>query len=195
MPPMLVRAASLAVAVAACSHSSLARSQSQATAWMDQPKLAAWNQPDRGIVKAPQDAGSLGARCGTLARPPESTQDKSLREAGWDLVGAYQGGWQVLVIAAAGGYDGMCRPRQYQHFVFVRGGFVGTLSPQLMDSRTDGALSRVFIEGAGRITAEYLRYRANDALCCPSRTTSVVFEISKDPAPVVRPVSASTRAN
>src|SRR5688572_14651692 len=195
MPPMILRAASLAVAVTACGHPWVARSQSQATAWMDEPKPAEWNEPSRAIVKAPQGAGASDARCRTLARPPELTQDKRLRDAGWDLVGAYQGGWQVLVIAAAAGYDGMCRPRRYQHFVFVRGGFVGTLSPQLMDSRTDGALSRVLLGDAGRITAEYLRYRPNDALCCPSRTTSVVFEISKDAAPVVRPVSASTRAN
>ena len=85
----------------------------------------------------------------------------------------------------------MCRPRQYQDFVFVKGEFVGTLSAQAMDSRADGALSRVSPQSAGRLTAEYERSAATDPLCCPSRTTHVVFEIAKDSA-VVQPASAST---
>lgn len=93
----------------------------------------------------------------------------------------------------------MCRPRQYQAFVFVRGLFVGTLSPQLMDSRTDGALSEVSLQSATLLTAQYLRYATTDALCCPSRTTSVIFEIATFPSqsnrPQVRPVSASTSIN
>ena len=60
-----------------------------------------------------------------------------------------------------------------------------------MDSRTDGALGRVFLQSANRLTAEYARYAASDPLCCPTRTTSVIFDIAND-APVVRPVSAST---
>jgi hypothetical protein len=99
--------------------------------------------------------------------------------------------WQILVIRGTVGYDGMCRPLQYQDFVFVRGAFAGTLSPHAMDSRTDGALSRVFLQSESRLTAEYQRYAAADPLCCPSRTTTVVFDITRD-APVVRPVSAST---
>ena len=114
-----------------------------------------------------------------------------MRERGWDLVGAFQGGWQVLVIRATAGYDGMCRPRQYQDFVFVRGQFAGTLSPTVMDSRTDGALDRVFVQSASRLTAEYARYAAKDALCCPSRRTITSFDIANDP-PVLRPVSTST---
>ena len=85
----------------------------------------------------------------------------------------------------------MCRPRQYQEFVFVRGIFAGTLSPVPMDSRTDGALGRVTIPAADRVQAEYSRYGATDPLCCPSRITTVVFEIEKQP-PVLRAESAST---
>jgi hypothetical protein len=44
--------------------------------------------------------------------------------------------------------------RQYQDFLFVRGVFAGTLSPQPMDSRTDAALERVFLWSAARLTAE-----------------------------------------
>jgi hypothetical protein len=91
----------------------------------------------------------------------ELEQDRRVQGQGWDLVGAYQGGWQLLVIQGTAGYDGMCRPRQYQGFVFVRGAFAGTLSPRPMDGRTDGALSRVLLADK-RITAEYVRYTADD---------------------------------
>jgi hypothetical protein len=77
-----------------------------------------------------------------MARPPQTEEDKRLRDQGWDLVGAFQGGWDILVIRGTAGYDGMCRPRQFQDFVFVRGAFAGTLSPRVMDSRADGALAR-----------------------------------------------------
>jgi hypothetical protein len=49
----------------------------------------------------------------------------------------------------------------------------------------------VFLQGNSRLTAEYDRYAATDPLCCPSRTTSVVFDIAGD-RPVLRPESAST---
>jgi hypothetical protein len=75
--------------------------------------------------------------------------------------------------------------------VFARGIFAGTLSPHPMDSRTDGALNRVTIHADGRVQAEYARYGAKDPLCCPSKITTVVFEIEKEP-PVLKPVSAST---
>jgi hypothetical protein len=60
-----------------------------------------------------------------------------------------------------------------------------------MDSRTDGALGRVTVSTDGRVHAEYSRYGATDPLCCPSKITTVVFEIEKEP-PVLEPVSAST---
>ena len=118
-----------------------------------------------------------------------------LRDRGWDLVGAYQGGWQTVVIRGTASYDGMCRPRQFQDFVFVRGVFAGTLSPQPMDSRTDGALGRVWLQNNGRLTAEYQRYAASDALCCPSRATTVVFDFANDDRPVVRPLSSTAQAH
>jgi hypothetical protein len=110
------------------------------------------------------------------------------------LVGAYHAGWHVVVMLGTAGYDGMCRPWQYQGFVFVRGPFAGTLSPELMNSRMDGALSEVALENDRRLTVQYLRYAAQDPLCCPSRTTNVEFEISAT-GRTVRPVSASTSPN
>ena len=163
--------------------------QKKAPSWLDAAKPPSWNEPGASIPAAPKVEES-DPRCKEQARPPQLDEDKRVRDQGWELVGAFQGGWQTLVIRATAGYDGMCRPRRYQDFVFVRGVFAGTLSPQPMESRTDGAISRVFLRSGGRLTAEYARYTAKDPLCCPSSSTSVEFEIASDP-PVVRPVSTS----
>jgi heat shock protein HslJ len=161
---------------------------------LDNPKSALWNTPGQPIPSAPKSQGTADARCRDASRPAQLPEDRQVRDRGWDLVGAYQGGWQIVVIGGGAGYDGMCRPRQYQEFVFVRGAFAGTLSPRPMESRTDGALSRVSLQSATRLTAEYARYAESDALCCPSRTTRVTFDVASD-GPVVRPVSASTSNN
>lgn len=190
MTSRLVRVTSLTIAIVAC-HPELGRSQVKVGSWLDEPKPAAWNTPGLPIPAAPRIQGNVDPRCRDLARPRQLEEDRRLRDQGWDLVGAYQGGWQILVIRGTAGYDGMCRSRQYQDFVFVRGVFAGTLSPQAMDSRSDGALGRVSLQSHSRLTAEYERYTATDPLCCPSRTTSVVFDIPTD-ASVLRPVSAST---
>src|SRR5262245_33385380 len=166
--------------------------QQKAGSWLDEAKPASWNKPGAAIPTAPKIQGiATDPRCRDTARPPQLDEDTRVREQGWDLVGAFQGGWVVLVIGGTAGYDGMCRPRQYQDFVFVRGVFAGTLSPQAMDSRTDGALGRVSLQSATRLTAEFARYTAADALCCPSRTTSVTFEVASE-GPILRPISAST---
>jgi heat shock protein HslJ len=185
-----MQAASLTIAIASCLPGS-SRVQGTVASWLDGTKPVSWNKPGTSIPAAPKTPGPIDAKCRELARPPELDEDRRVRNQGWDLVGAYQGGWQTLVIRGTAGYDGMCRPRQYQDFVFVRGGFAGTLSPQVMDSRTDGALSRVFLRSSSQLIAEYQRYAANDPLCCPSRTTTVVFDLSSDP-PVLQPVAAST---
>jgi heat shock protein HslJ len=163
----------------------------QVAGWLDSPTPVSWNTPAAAIPSAPTVAGDVDARCRSAARPPQLAEDKQVIGRGWQLVGSYQGGWPVVVIRATAGYDGMCRPNQYQDFVFVRGVYAGTLSPQPMDSRTDGALAQVSFQGAKQLTVEYARYATSDALCCPSRTTTVTFDIATED-PVVRPVSAST---
>lgn len=143
------------------------------------------------IPSAPKGQENPDARCREFMREPASEVDQQVRARGWDLVGPTLEGEQIRVIVGTSDYDGMCRPRQYQEFVFARGVFVGTLSPHPMDSRTDGALGRVTIQTDGRVQAEYARYGATDPLCCPSRITTIVFEIDNEP-PVLKPVSAST---
>ena len=190
MSPTVVRLAPLIIAMVA-SHPGIGRAQGKVASWLDEAKPASWNTPGLPIPAAPKIQETVDPRCKEQVRPPQLDEDKRLREQGWDLVGAYQGGWQMLVIRGTAGYDGMCRPRQYQDFVFVRGIFAGALSPRAMDSRSDAALRRTSFESGRRLIAEFDRYTAADPLCCPSGTTSVVFEIAND-TPVVRPVSAST---
>jgi heat shock protein HslJ len=166
-----------------------ARAEQSGASWLNAGPPASWNTAGMAIPEAPKASGPIDAKCRGLRRPAELDEDRSIGGRGWDLVGAYQGGWQMRVIRGTAAYDGMCRPRQYQDFVFVRGAFAGTLSPQPMDSRTDGALGRVSLQ-SGRLTADYVRYASDDPLCCPSRTTTVVFEVSGNP-PVAKPVSTS----
>jgi hypothetical protein len=103
--------------------------QERSAAWLDSPKPAAWNQAGQSIPSAPKIQGATDPRCRDGARPSQLAEDKQVRQRGWDLVAAYQGGWQIVVIRGTAAYDGMCRPRQSQGFVFVRGVFAGTLSP------------------------------------------------------------------
>jgi hypothetical protein len=159
--------------------------------WLDSPKPVPWNQPRASIPAAPRVEGNADPRCKELTRPAQLNEDGLVQDRGWDLVDAFQGGWQIVVVTGTAAYDGMCRPLHYQGFVFVRGVFAGTLSPQLMDSRTDGALVRFDLHSKTGLTAEYNRYAANDALCCPSRRTTVVFDVTGEPA-VLQPISAST---
>ena len=193
MNSKFVRLTSLMAALLTC-HPTIGLTQTKVTSWLDAAKPASWNMPGLSIPTAPRKQAAVDPRCRTAARPAELEADKRLQAKGWDLFGAYEGGWQTVVIRATANYDGMCRPLQYQVFVFVRGMFAGTLAPKPMDSRTDGALSTVSLQSNGRLGAQYLRYASTDALCCASKTTSVEFEIPEGAA-VVRPVSASTSPN
>jgi LppP/LprE lipoprotein len=168
-----------------------AGSQPATASWLDSSSFESWNSPGMSVPFAPQGQGNPDPRCRELARLAEADEDRQLRAHGWDLVGPSSAAEQIRVIAGAADYDGMCRPRQYQYFVFRRGIFAGTLSPNLMDSRTDGALGRVTIQSDRNLKAEYARYAAADPLCCPSRRTTVLFSIEKDP-PTLRPLSATT---
>lgn len=64
--------------------------------------------------------------------------------------------------------------------VFVSNRVAGTLSPAPTDSRTDGYLTGVKMTSEKNITAEYARYGASDALCCPSKIEAVTFVVKPD---------------
>jgi hypothetical protein len=179
---------------ASASASATAAGESTASSWLDSASLESWNHPGVALPSAPQGPKNPDPRCGQLARAPASAEDQQLRAHGWDLIGTPTEGAGVRVVGAASDYDGMCRPRQYQFFVFSGGDFAGTLSPALMDSRTDGALNGVTLQGARKLQARYARYAAADPLCCPSRTTTVLFGLASDP-PVLTPLTATTVSN
>jgi hypothetical protein len=69
-----------------------------------------------------------------------------------------------------------------------------------MDSRTDGAANSVMIFAPNRSGAEplemnanFARYTAADPLCCPSGTSTVLYQIDLvNGQPVLTPVSAQT---
>jgi hypothetical protein len=141
----------------------------------------------------PSDLSFADPRCLAQARPADTVEDGMVMDAGWTLYNAYQAGWGVILVDGLSGYDGMCRPVGYQTFVFVDGVFAGTISPEPMVARSDGAAIHVDLFGSDRISASFARYTGEDPLCCPSATTSVDYRIDRtDQGPVVVPASAFT---
>ena len=91
----------------------------------------------------------------------------------------------------------MCRPFEFNVFVFSQGTYAGTLSPDNMNSRTDGSLfvgpgqQVAVIAPGGSIAANFIRYADTDPLCCPSLgVTHVVYGVpTQSGQPVVVPES------
>ena len=147
--------------------------------WLDAPVTKQWNRPGRVVPRAPRGAGldphckadykSVGASVGN--------DERSVAKAGWILTVPRIAHNDIAVVQGQASNDGMCRPLEYQEFVFVDGKFAGTLSPVLMHSRMDGAAGNIRVPGDGRIVADFLRYGERDPLCCASRTTMVEYEI------------------
>jgi hypothetical protein len=180
----LSRAGALLVGVAAMGFALIEAPSARADgAWLDVP-LQNWNQPNQRVPHAPVVvAEPSNPQCLTTVRPAETDEDRAVVAAGWKLVGTFQGGFGAMVVTATTDFDGMCRPVGYQVFVFYHEGFVGTISPETMVSRSDGALQRVFLSPsfsaakAPTLSAEFSRYTAQDPLCCPSRVSSVSYSI------------------
>jgi heat shock protein HslJ len=150
--------------------------------WLDAKPMPNWNSRSRAILQTGKmPAGEL-ARCGKFVRQPTLAADKLLAKYGWTLVGPAQVYGKTTIVSWAQGFDGMCRPRSFQTMVFVGNRVAGTLSPAPMDSRTDGSLVNVKMTSETTLTAEYVRYRTSDALCCPYKTEAVTFIIKPDGA-------------
>jgi hypothetical protein len=161
--------------------------------WLDANPPAQWNQPGMPLPSAPA-GNNMDPRCIQSTRPVETDADAAIADAGWYPIGEYQGGWGVLVVLGTSDFDGMCRPFGYQAFVFVDGSFAGTLSPELMNSRFDGALNSYSLVLNGDINAQFSRYTDTDPLCCPSRLSSASYHIDRSGSmPMVVPTSTSTR--
>jgi len=59
-----------------------------------------------------------------------------------------------------------------------------------MSSRTDGSIGGAIRLSEDTISAEFARYRASDALCCPAERVTVRYRIDrKGSQPVIVPVA------
>lgn len=140
-----------------------------------------WNKPGAAIPPAPavEEGGNL-PNCAISLRQPTLPEDQLLQDAGWALTGPAQVYGDTTVITGMANADGMCRPLSYQTFVFTNGNFVGTLSPLLMDSRSDGSLGRVNLYRDGSLDATFNRYTPEDPLCCPSSSSRIFYEVKEE---------------
>jgi hypothetical protein len=168
--------------------------------WLDAKTPANWNAAGAALPARPgaRDAElAPGGRCAAGVRPATAPEDRALVERGWSLVGPYTRYGRTSVVMATASADGMCRPNGYQAFVFVNGTFAGTLSPKLMDARSDGSISslNVSVYAAATVSADFMRYDAQDALCCPHAETTVTYRVQTAGRPRVTPLSTETHAN
>lgn len=155
--------------------------------WIDGPRVN-WNSPSMPIPAAPTTTGPGDARCADLRRRPETYEDKLVSAAGWTLWGSYQAGWGMVSVKALSSFDDACRPRGFQEFVFVDGVFAGTISPVLMDSRTDGAGAVLAFAGPDSVAALFRRYKDGDDPCCASGLAPITFSIDRSgPTPLLVP--------
>jgi LppP/LprE lipoprotein len=160
-----------------------AAGQSPEKSWLDRP-LKNWNDPARGIqpgMATGEQIAEMAKRCNLSIRRDTPAQ-RALAEAGWfpylhvdrEIVQR-----DVEIVGGMTQADGMCRPMDYNIFVFAGGRLAGTLSPLPMMSRTDGAIGAVRLAPDDTIAAEFARYADRDALCCPSGRVTVRYRIDQ----------------
>ena len=160
--------------------------------WLERP-LTIWNKAGAQIPSpraAEEGKPAVIERCG-LKRPAVTAPERALDAAGWitfwnfDQQLVREG---IEIVGGMAGADGMCRPADYNLFVFVDGRYAGTLSPEMMVSRTDGSSGAVRMP-LPELTAEFSRSAPTDPLCCPSSRLTVRYRVDRTPAgPVVIPV-------
>jgi hypothetical protein len=141
---------------------------------------------------------AAGGRCHSTVRPTTTPEDRAVVAKGWSPIGPYERYGTTSVLLATSSADGMCRPNGFQGFVFVNDTFAGTLSPDLMNARSDGAISGTTVDVYNERTlgVTFARYSERDALCCPHASTTVSYEIETvDGRSIVRPVSPETHEN
>ena len=172
--------------------------------WLD--GASNWNMPGAPIPQAPApDGDNKLPNCEDTFRLASLPEDELVQAAGWTLVGIARIQGAITVITGMADADGMCRPWDYQVFVFKDGEFAGTLSPTPMDSRRDGSLSEVNLYREenirtyreGHIGATFSRYTPEDPFCCPSEISRLYYEVEmKGGSPVLVPhLPASTPPN
>jgi hypothetical protein len=152
-----------------------------AGAWLDSTVAVQWNRPGTVLPKVPADLQKekelRPAYCKAQERPAKSDEEQQVADAGWLLFASVEGAGATTVVGGAATEDGMCRPDEYQYFVFEGARFAGTLSPRLMRARGDGSINRIRFFGPRKIVADFSRYTDTDPLCCPSRISAAEYEV------------------
>ncbi len=191
--PAAVTALSLAATLVA--NSGLV-AQAKDLSWLDSP-IKSWNTPARTLPRAEANGETipeLAKRCSYLPLLRNTPGERALADAGWVPFHAFDKQIverDVEIVGGLAAADGMCRPMDYNVFVFVGGRFAGTLSPAEMMSREDGSVGGgIRLTPEDGLAAEFARYLDKDALCCPSGRVRVQYRIDrKSTPPVVVPVS------
>ncbi|MGH9163520.1 MAG: LppP/LprE family lipoprotein [Vicinamibacteraceae bacterium] len=151
--------------------------------WLDRP-VSNWNKPGAAVPKPAKGEYEPGMddKCKETLRKGEGPEDTQVTQAGWFLFGPRQTYNDVTLVSGMSGADGMCRPFGYHVFLFVGGQFAGTVSPEPMASRMDGAAGPASLFSDETLAVEFSRYTEDDPLCCPSSRTSVSYRIDRNGA-------------
>lgn len=167
--------------------------------WIDATPIGNWNKAGGAVPRGPRvdrEALEYIRECESAEKPAAPTPEtEQVAAAGWKGAMVEKRAGDTVYVLARNGVDAQCRPIAYQLFIFVGGRFAGTVAPQPMYSRTD---SGGFLKSteAGRFTVDFPRYGADDPYCCPSRFSTVTYEIRQVPGgPLVVPTVAATAAS
>jgi len=186
----------LALALAPITFTTAVLSQPSSSLWLERKPLTNWNRPTASIPQAPNRNFPNTDQCKHQIRNPSTSEERAVNTAGWIITkvrGETQSSGGLVLVKGQADFDGMCRPIQYQQFVFVNGVFAGTISPNLMNSRSDGNLIQTSIQTPFRLRAEFSRYTAKDPLCCASKTSEVIYRIDQaNKRPLVVPLQVRT---
>ena len=163
--------------------------------WLDR-SLVNWNRPNSTMPRPSTafDRSEMSGRCRNQVRQPASVAERAAVRMGWTLYGPVQSYATTTVFTAMAGVDGMCRPMGYQAFVYSGGRYAGTLSPIPMDARMDSSLTNIRLISPTAIIGEFARYGEADPLCCPSKTSTVNYDVRNIGNPGVTAVDVSTQA-
>jgi len=168
-----------------------AHAQTPERSWLDGP-LSNWNRSGRampGALTNGETIAEISKRCTFLPIQRNTSGERTVADAGWlpfHMFDRQIVQRDVEIVGGLASADGMCRPVDFNIFVFVGGQLAGTLSPEQMASRTDGSIGGgIRLAEDDTIAAEFARYVETDALCCPSGRVTVRYRIDRKATPPV----------
>lgn len=130
---------------------------------------------------------SLSRHCEASASNPQAPEEVTLLANGQNHLTGRNirtgPGGEIFIVEAALGYDGQCRPSPFQVYVFSHGTLAGTLSPQPMQARTDGAISDFKLIDPEHLQIDIEHYKAGDPACCASSHELAVVDLRQFSAP------------